>query len=362
MKKKILILSAGSTGGHHSASTAIKKSLISLDEEIIVNEYDSNKLFLGYKGSGGEQGYITMTTRLRFLWKIFFELTSFIKPISNFFLNKAIKKKLNILLKEEKFDAIISLHPCFVGSVLKSLKKFDKIPFYVVCLDPIKQSSLWIDKRTDLNFLPTSMTESVFLKKGIDKNKIIVSGFPVSCFPKITRKENKRKKLLFVNPSQKGLKASKRLIEAAFSFDVDIDVITGSDHNLYNYLNQHLPKREGLKIYEYVYDLSKRMQEADILLTKAGPNVIFEAISLNVPLIITGHLLGQEEKNHLYVTSNGYGFVAENKKTLHSLLNKLLIDEPTLLDKIRDNQRNCKDVDGAKTIAKKVIELFKDNS
>ena len=58
----------------------------------------------------------------------------------------------------------------------------------------------------------------------------------------------------------------------------------------------------------------------------------------------------------------GYGFVAENNKTLHSLLNKLLIDEPTLLDKIRDNQRNCKDVDGAKTIAKKVIELFKDNS
>ena len=43
-------------------------------------------------------------------------------------------------------------------------------------------------------------------------------------------------------------------------------------------------------------------------------------------------------------------------------VNKLLIDEPTLLDKIRDNQRNCKDVDGAITIAKKVIELFKDNS
>ena len=47
---------------------------------------------------------------------------------------------------------------------------------------------------------------------------------------------------------------------------------------------------------------------------------------------------------------------------LPSFTKKLLIDEPTLLDKIRDNQRNCKDVDGAKTIAKKVIELFKDNS
>ena len=72
MSKKILILTAGKTGGHRSASNAIKKSLEKLDKDLEIVDYDSNKLFLGYKGYGGEQGYITLTTRFRFLWKLFF--------------------------------------------------------------------------------------------------------------------------------------------------------------------------------------------------------------------------------------------------------------------------------------------------
>lgn len=134
MSKKILILTAGKTGGHRSASNAIKKTLEKLDKDLEIVDYDSNKLFLGYKGYGGEQGYITLTTRFRFLWKLFFEFTSFIRPISNYFLYHAIKRNFLRLLRNEKPDAILSLHPCFVGSVLKVLKNIKKFLYMFVFL------------------------------------------------------------------------------------------------------------------------------------------------------------------------------------------------------------------------------------
>ena len=358
MDKKILILTAGKTGGHRSASNAIKNSLLDLDHDLKINDYDSNKLFLGYKGEGGEQGYITLTTRFRLLWKLFFEFTSFIRPISNFFLSQAIKRNFIRLLESEKPDIIVSLHPCFVGSVLKILKKFNKIPVYVVVLDPIKSSNLWIDKKVDLYFLPTIETKNRFVSKGINEAKIILSGFPLN--NNVTNKKiiKKKRKLLFVNPTHKGLRMAKKLIECAYHFDVDIDIITGSDLNLKKYLEKKLPKREGVEIFGYVNNMKERLSEADIILTKAGPNIMFEAISSNTPIIFTGHLLGQEEKNYLYVTKRHYGFVAENPKTLYHTLKTLLVDKPQLLEDIKNNERKCSDLNGADVIAKEIIKLL----
>ena len=360
MSKKILILTAGKTGGHRSASNAIKKSLEKLDKDLEIVDYDSNKLFLGYKGYGGEQGYITLTTRFRFLRKLFFEFTSFIRPISNYFLYHAIKRNFLRLLRNEKPDVILSLHPCFVGSVLKVLKKYKKIPLYVCVLDPIKFSNLWVDKNVDLYFLPTEETKERFLSKGFNEDKIVLSGFPINFDKSGEQKVYKNKiKLLYVNPTHKGLRIAKKLIECAYPYNVDIDVITGSDENLKEYLIKKLPKREGLNIYGYVNDMQDRLLEADIILTKAGPNIMFEAILAKTPIVLTGHLMGQEEKNYLYITKHGYGLKAETPSRLSKALKKILIDEPNLLNEIKANEGKCKDTKGAEVIAKTIINLLK---
>lgn len=358
MNKKILILTAGKTGGHRSASTALKNAFLYLDSTLDILDYDSNYLFLKYNG-GGEQEYITMTTRFRFLWKIFFEFSSFFKRTSNFFLYQAIKKKFNKLIKKEKPDVIISMHPCFVGSVIKALKKFNNIPFYVVILDPVKFSKLWLDKRASLTFVATEETKNFLLKKKFNKDKVMHSGFPVLYNKNgtpIIKVPKRRKKLLFVNPSQKGYKYTAKLINSAYPFDVDIDIVTGSDAKLKKYLEKHLPSRENLNIYGYVNNMNERIKTSDIILTKAGPNIMFEAIAATTPIIFTGHLLGQEEKNTLYATKRGYGVVAEKPKVLSKILKKLLIDEPNLLDEMNNNQKYCKDLDGAINIAKTIID------
>ncbi len=361
MDKKILLLTAGKTGGHRSASNAIKAAFLEIDPTLNINDYDSNKLFLGYKEGSGEQGYINLTTRFRLVWKIFFEFSSFFRKISNYFLYQAIKHHTFKLLDEYKPDLIVSLHPCFVGSIIKVLKKTKRrIPFYVVVLDPVKHSSLWRDKRSDLNFLPVKETKDIFIKDGFKEETLIQCGFPLSKKNiEVKKEKNDRKKLIFVNPSQRSLKTTLKLIEVAYSFDVNIDIITGSDGKLKKYLEKNLTKRDGVNIFGYVNDMDYRLRQGDIILTKAGPNIMFEAISASIPIIFTGHLLGQEELNYIYATSRGYAFVAEKPKELFLILKKILIDEPSLLLKMSEKEKLCPDLDGAKNIATTIINNLK---
>ena len=359
MPKKILILTAGKTGGHRSASNALKAAFLSLSPDLEIVDYDSNLLFCGYKGEGGEQGYVTMTTRLRFFWKVFFEFTSLFRPLSNFCLRLAMKDRLRKLLREERPDAVVSLHPCFVGSALPVVKKEGgNIPFFVAVLDPMKHSRLWRDKRADLTFVPTKECQAAFSQEGFPPEVLFLSGFPLS--PGTPRREERegkrRRKLLFVNPSQRGLRATRKLIEAAYPYDVDIDVVAGSDARLKEYLQKRLPPRDGLRIHGYVDDLKERMAASDLLLTKAGPNIMFEAIASGLPLILTGHLPGQEEKNAAYAVSRGYGFAAETPKALGPLLERLLRKEPSLLSEMSRREKECQDLDGARKIA---VEIAK---
>ncbi len=358
MAWKILILTAGRTGGHRSASNALKDALLNENRELQVVDYDSNRLFLGYKGEGGEQGYVTMTTRLRLFWKVFFETTSFFAPISNAVLSKAIQRNFLRLLQEEKPDAVVSLHPCFVGSARKLLRKMSDVPFYVGLLDPMRHSRLWRDKKADLTLLPTEEALEAFRKAGFPEERLVLTGFPLgkTLFPGRREKEGKRRKLLFVNPSQKGLAATAKLIECAFPYDVDIDVITGSDGNLRRYLENHLPKREGLRIFGYVNDMKERLQEADLLLTKAGPNIMFEGIAARVPIVFTGHLPGQEERNAEYATKRGYAFKAERPRELMAVLDQLLLKNPKKLKGMREKEALCPDLDGARRMAKAILE------
>ncbi len=358
MGKKILLLTAGKTGGHRSASTAVKAALLAKDPTLEVIDYDSNRLFLGYGGEGGEQGYVTMTTRLRFFWKVFFEFTSFFRPVSNFFLSAAIKHRFLALLNEEKPDLVVSLHPCFVDSAIQLVRKTWNVPFYVVLLDPMKHSRLWRSKKADLTFLPTIEAKNSFIKAGFAEEKLILSGFPVSLRQGGQSNDHNprlRKRLLFVNPSQRGFRHTLKLIETAYPFDVDIDIVTGSDTRLRLYMEKHLPPREGVNVLGYVNDMGKRLLEADILLTKAGPNVMFEAIAAKTPIVFTGHLPGQEETNALYAVSRGYAYEAEKPGELRKTLVRLIVDDPAELERMTQREADCPDVNGAQNIAMEIV-------
>jgi hypothetical protein len=66
------------------------------------------------------------------------------------------------------------------------------------------------------------------------------------------------------------------------------------------------------------------MRAADLVVTKAGPGAIAEALATGVPLVLTGYLPGQETANVRFVTESGFGLYAPRPDELRASVTRLL--------------------------------------
>ena len=375
MLKNILILTCGKGGGHRNSSDAIKSALLKLNPSVDINDFDSNELFYGYSGDGGEEGYISFTTRYRFFWKCFFEITSFFRIFSNFILYKSIFRRFSELIKNYKPDIILSVHPCFVGSINKCLKKLKlSTPLFVCIIDLVKHSHLWHDKECEITFVPTLKMYNYLLKKGFKKEKLIHSGFPINeKFNKINKKPKEKilvPNILMVSPSQKHNKVILQLILTTLNYNVNLTVVTGSNKKLKKHLDNRLTAYmlasdhkkflnvKNVTVLGYVSDMDTRLSNADVLITKAGPNMILEAVKMCVPVLITGHIPGQEEKNYQYIVENGYGLKCDSPKKLSNALGRLFENDYKMLKEFSHNEQGCNDTSGTEVVAQHLLEVL----
>jgi 1,2-diacylglycerol 3-beta-galactosyltransferase len=68
------------------------------------------------------------------------------------------------------------------------------------------------------------------------------------------------------------------------------------------------------------------MRAADILVTKAGPGTISEALNAGLPLILYSRLPGQEDGNVSFVISEGAGVWAPRPTQIASAVSEWLLD------------------------------------
>ncbi|MBU1026691.1 MAG: glycosyltransferase, partial [Candidatus Margulisbacteria bacterium] len=65
------------------------------------------------------------------------------------------------------------------------------------------------------------------------------------------------------------------------------------------------------------------MAESDLIITKAGPGTIAEAMAMNLPIIITSWLPGQEEGNVEFVVRENVGRVSKDPKKVAAIVKEL---------------------------------------
>lgn len=365
MSKRILILTAGKGGGHRNSSDAIESEILRLDPTAEVNAVDALSFFPGY--TGDETGYISLTTRYRLFWKCFFEVTSFFKGISNRVLARPIYRPCQALIRDYQPDLILSVHPCFVGSVDICLKRMKStIPLYTCIIDLVKHSRLWYDTSCATTFVPTREMYELLLKRGFSRQRLVHSGFPIG-----QRYDRKNKlpatlgalpNILMVSPSLKGQRATLELIRAATEHEAELCVVTGSNRKLRKFLDEELGSAPNVTITGYVSDMDRRLARADVLIAKAGPNNILEAVRMCVPVLITGHIPGQEEKNHRYIVEHGYGLRCDSPEKLRRALERVFANDRELLEEFSRNEQDCPDVFGATVVAQRLLDALGDTN
>jgi 1,2-diacylglycerol 3-beta-galactosyltransferase len=132
----------------------------------------------------------------------------------------------------------------------------------------------------------------------------------------------------------RGMKAWTRAIISGAA-DVDVVAVCGRDEKLRTNLERLAARSSGrLIVTGFVENMADWLRSADVLVTKAGPGTIAEATSCGVPMLLAGHLAGQETGNTEIVVRAGAGRPIRGRRQLRAQIEDLQ-SNPARLDRMR---------------------------
>ena len=105
-------------------------------------------------------------------------------------------------------------------------------------------------------------------------------------------------------------------------------VVCGRNEKLRRRLHE-LEAQTPMLILGFVDYMPELMRACDLVVTKAGPGAIAEALATGVPLVITGFLPGQESPNVDFVVESGIGAFAPKEPDLRDEVRVLAEGGPT---------------------------------
>jgi 1,2-diacylglycerol 3-beta-galactosyltransferase len=359
----ILFLFSDTGGGHRSASQAIIEALqLEFDDRITTQMVD---IFLDF--APPPLNYLPkwypFMVRFPEVWGAGYKLSNGSRR-ARLVVKSAypyVRRSLRKLINQNPADMIVSVHPLANESFLHALGK-QRPPFITVVTDLVTTHALWYDQDVDLCLVPTETARERGLLAGLYPEQVKVVGLPVAdrfCQP-IGNKKALREQLGW-HPDQpvvllvgggEGMGPLEKTALAIADTNLPITLVVVAGRNVE--LKQHLESRKwpiATRIYGFVHEMPDFMRAADILVTKAGPGTISEALNAGLPMILYSRLPGQEDGNVDFVISEGVGVWAPKTSEIAATL-QAWINFPEQRQRIADASCQAARPQAAREIAR----------
>lgn len=355
--KKILILMSDSGGGGHRASADALRDAISecYGAEVKVEMID---LWLDYTFPPLNQvprGYRFLVDDAPWLYKLLYRVGE--QPLAKEPLlrmaSRLLSRPIGQVLRTSAPDLIMSVHPLMQAVPLRILRRTHRdIPFVTVVTDFIDVHPVWFDKHVTLCCVPSEAAYGLALKAGLQPEQVRVFGLPIRpafakpTLPKATLRESLGLQrdlpcVLLVS----GGEGMGRLAEitqevtAALASDGQVRgqmvVICGRNERLEQELVSH-PWPIPMFAKGYVDNVWDWMAACDVVITKAGPGTIAEALAMGLPILLCGYIPGQESANVPYVLKHGAGVFAEDPKMVAQVVSSWLGAERAVMEQFAE--------------------------
>jgi 1,2-diacylglycerol 3-beta-galactosyltransferase len=241
----------------------------------------------------------------------------------------------------------------------------------IVVTDLVSTHTAWFAKEADLISIPTEQARKPALYAGIDPQKLRVIGLPVAdrfCKPPGDKKALRKKlewpqdkTIILLVGGGEGMgplgAVSKEINRA--KLDISLVVITGRNKKLKDEL-EAMDWNIPTHIYGFVTNMPDLMRAADILVTKAGPGTISEALIANLPIILYHRVPGQEEGNVSYVIDEGAGIWAPDIEDIIKTLEDWLNNPEKRMLSVENAKRMARP-DASRQIVHTIAEMIKLN-
>jgi 1,2-diacylglycerol 3-beta-galactosyltransferase len=375
--KKILIVMSDTGGGHRSAAEAIAEATHQLYGEAcrveIADPWTNHTPFpINHLG----QLYGPLVNRGAILWKLIFDSTSN-RQVMNLLVKifwPMVRKSLKDFLRQSNPDVIVCVHPILAYFSIQTLKESNlHIPFVIVVTDLINLHPLWLCPETDSCLVPTESARDRALASGLPLEKVKVMGLPVGLkfTEKIGEKETLRDKLglerdrptILVMGGGEGMgkvyKTARAIARARVN--AQLVVVAGRNKRLRRRL-QKIDWEIPTTVFGFVTNMPELMGASDIIVTKAGPATISEALITGLPILLNGFVPGQEEGNVEYVISKGVGTLTKKPQLIAATLTQWLQSENETLTYMAQKAQRLGRPQAALDIAAEIFSLAQANN
>jgi 1,2-diacylglycerol 3-beta-galactosyltransferase len=331
-RPQILFLFSDTGGGHRSSTEAIIEALkIEFNDLITTQMVDIFKDAAPRPLNYAPRMYPYMV-RVPEVWGFGYRLSNGNRR-SKLIVEGAypyIRRKLRKLINRYPADMIVSVHPLANDPFLHALGK-KRPPFITVVTDLITGHTMWYHRGVDLCVVPTEAAYQHALLAGLKPEQVKTIGLPVAdrfCQPAgeknslrqgLNWPQDKLVVLLVGGGEGMGPLEKTAVAIAEANLPITLVVIAGRNGELKARLEARQWPMTTL-IYGFVHEMPDFMRAADILVTKAGPSTITEALNAGLPMILYSRLPGQEDGNVDYVISEGVGVWAPKTNYIVSAL------------------------------------------
>jgi 1,2-diacylglycerol 3-beta-galactosyltransferase len=341
---RILILWSDTGGGHRAAARALTDALKLLDPTCIVTVADpligQGPLVVRRLASL----YSPMIRRSRAAWGAVYH-TSNTRPafaaIRAVF-GHGVRKSVSELLERHDPDVVMSVHPLLNHVSHQAIKKSGRPrALMTVITDLVDFHRGWTFSQADLVIAPTELARKVALRRRVPADRIKLLGLPVDLRfrpPAPGEKQALRRRFglderRFTVLVMGGAAGVGHLIQQVRTlawepYQWQLVVVTGRNEKLKRRMEE-LRFATPTLILGFVDYMPELMRACDMVVTKAGPGAIAEALATGLPLIITGFLPGQETPNVDYVVDSGVGAFAPKDADLFDEVRVLAEGGPT---------------------------------
>ncbi|MFM2031708.1 MAG: hypothetical protein RLZZ297_473 [Chloroflexota bacterium] len=369
-RTRILFAISDTGGGHRSGAQALQAAL---QQHPLADTFEYRTIDLitatGLPLLRSAPGlYDQLSTRWLPLFDLIYQITDGRKRVDTIAQIAYLSAARNIRRELEAFkpDIVVSVHPLanrFIGHARRAYNM--QFHFITVVTDLVSLHTSWGDLDADLCIAPTHEGRDVLIAQGMPPAKVVYAGFPVH--PKFTActltdvaaraqlgiAQGRNTVLLTAGGVGSGrLREVLVALHAAYP-ELQILVVTGRNAVLRSEL-QRLEMPAHVHIYGFVDNMEVLMAASDMVVTKAGPGTLMEALVMRRPVIITEAVGMQEHGNIDFVVDRGLGAYAPQVSQIVTAVGGLL--DPAQHAATVERLSGAVPRDGARRIADIIVE------
>ncbi|MFI5281903.1 MAG: glycosyltransferase [Candidatus Dormibacterales bacterium] len=340
----VLILFSDTGGGHRAAATALTDAIKLLDPTCAVSVADP---LIGQGPAVVRRLaslYSPVIQHSRAAWGAVYHASNTKATFAAIraVFGPGVRHVVEGLLESRDPDVVLSVHPLLNHLSHQAIRKSGRPrALMTVITDLVDFHRGWTFSQADLVIAPTELARKLALRRRVPADRIKLLGLPVD---------------LRFRPSAPGEKEALRrrfgLDEGRFAVLV-MGGAAGAGHltsqvralalepNQWQVVavcgrNERVRRRllelrfaTPTLVLGYVDYMPDLLRACDIVVTKAGPGAIAEALATGLPVIVTGFLPGQESPNVAFVVDAGFGAYSPKESDLFDEVRVLAEGGPT---------------------------------